>query len=175
MHRATEQPIRPRQPRVVAERLPAAVPPPIKIRVSRRFVQDGEPMAGRRLGIRAVCPELGQYPGEVAAQNLFRLVWHTRHGVESVAGADIAALDLVVEVVGEIGVGIEVAYAARADVDRDPVFRVELGLPAGDEGKTVLPVVQALVRLTEQRRRTGIEVDGVGAAVALEVARVAGL
>ena len=159
----------------MAERLPAAVPPPVKIRVSRRFVQDAEPVAGRRFGIRAVGPEFGQYPGEVAAQDRLRLVWHARRGVEGMAGADVAALDLVVEVVGKIGIGVEVADAARADVDRDAVFDVELGLPAGDEGKTVLPVVQTLVRLTQQRRRAGVEVHGVGAPVSLEVIRIARL
>ena len=64
-------------------------------------------------------------------------------------GTYVAALDLGVEVVGEFGSGVEVADAARADIDRDPVFDIQLGLPAGDEGKTVLPVVQALIHLTE--------------------------
>ncbi len=107
-------------------------------------VGEHEPVAGRRLALRAVGPELGQHAREVAARHDLRRVGRAGLGVQRAPRAVVGAQRVV-------------AVGARRDVDRLAVGVIELGRLAEEVGDPELHL-----RLVPGRRRARVVVRGVG-------------
>ncbi len=107
-------------------------------------VGDHVPVPGRRLGLRAIGPELGHDPAEVGARDDLRLVWLSGDRVDVVAVAVVRAERVVTDRAGR-------------DVDRRRVRGVQLAGEADDLDRLLLVCVAA-----ELRWRAGIHRYTVG-------------
>ena len=175
VHGPAEGEIGLRVPLQAAELRPRAAKAPAQRGVVVHFVQDREPVAGRRLGIRPVGPELRQHAGVVAARHHLGRVRFAGDRVDVVAAAGVAALPGVEEcwIVGEVRrVALDVADAGRGDVHGRAVVGRQVGGPNGNQRERPLVVVGK--RAVDGRRRAGVVPHRVGEAVALVAHAVVG-
>ena len=109
------------------------------------FVEDHEPVSGRRFRIRAVGPEFRQHARIIATRHHLRFVRCAGDRVHGIAGTRIAAGQRVVKRIVRVeGLRIRVvtrvhvvraAEAGRRDVDHDAVGLIEVGGPDRHERK----------------------------------------
>ena len=128
----------------LVEQRALAAPPQLELRVVHDFVQDGEPVARRRLRIGSVCPEFGEAPRVVSTGYHLRLVGFPGVGIDGVARVDAAAFEEVIVFLKVSHIGGKAAVAAhvaRRNVPHNAIRGVEVGGPNGNHGKIPFPRV----------------------------------
>ena len=175
MHRAAQREVRLHVPLERTEFGTRAAEPALERRMIGHGVEDREPMPRRRLGARAIGPELRQHARVVAARHHLRFVRCPGRRVGRMPGTLVAAVQGVIEI-GELverrRQRLEVAAAGGRDVDHHAVALVEVAGPDGHKRKR--PLVDVRVTAMDFRRRAWIVVHVVTKPVP-EVGRAVGV
>ena len=156
VHRAAESEIALHIPLQLAEFAADTAHPPFQQLVLIHLVEDDEPVARRRFGLRAVRPELGQHAAVVTARHPLRRVRLASGRVHLITIAGVpAAQGKEIRIVGEmIGVPGHVADAGRRDVHRHAVAGVQMRRPLRHQCEA--PLVLIRQGAVHGRRRAGI-------------------
>ena len=105
---------------------------PDEQRVVIDFVDNDEPVSGRRFRTRTVRPKFGEHARVVTAWHDLRHVGRTRHRVDGITLAAIAAIEVIVKLIEFADVGrvlLNIAKSPRRYIDHDAIVGVEMRSP----------------------------------------------